>query len=253
MKLRTLIVDDQLMGREHLRRLLQDEPEVEIVGLCATGREAVEAIRKQLPDLVFLDVHMPELNGFEVLTQLDASRMPAIIFVTANDDFAVKAFDVHALDYLVKPCKPERLQKAVKRAKTQIERQQTGALQKRLAALLDDLQPKSKHAERLAVKSSGRVLFLKAEDINWVEAADNYVKLPVGTETHLIRDTMNALEGKLSPDRFLRISRSTIVNIERIKELQPLFHGEYAVILRDGTRLTLSRNYREKLSQLGLS
>ena len=241
------------MARELLRRMLKNEPDVEIVGLPASGLEAVEAINRLSPDLVFLDVRMPELDGFGVLAQIDPARMPVTIFVTANDDFALRAFDVHALDYLVKPCTADRLQRALARARVQIQRNQVGEIHRRLTALLEDLKARPKLAERLPVKTEGRIVFLRLNDIEWVEAADNYVKLHVGTETHMLRETMTGLETKLPQDRFLRISRSAMVNIEQIKELHPMFHGEYVLILRNGVRLTLTRGYRDKLERLGLS
>ena len=249
-KIRTLIVDDEPLARERVRRLLEQEPDLEIVGECGDGYEALQAIQKTLPDLVFLDIQMPELDGFGLLSRLDPARLPAIIFVTAFDQFALRAFEVHALDYLLKPFDRERLQAAVQRARQWIQRNQTGELDLRLSALLADLKGVSQTPDRLAVKSGGRVLLLRVEDIDWVEAADNYVNLHVGKESHLLRETMNALESRLAPERFLRISRSTTVNLDRIKELQPLFHGDYAVILLDGVRLTLSRGHREKLSLL---
>ena len=252
-KIRTLIVDDQLMARELLRRMLKAEGDIEIVGMPASGPEAVKAINSLAPDLVFLDVRMPELDGFGVLAQIDAARMPIIIFVTANDDFALRAFDVHALDYLVKPCTMDRFQTALRRARNQIHRKQAGEIQRRLTALLEDLKEQPKLAERLPVKSEGRIIFVRLADVDWVEAADNYVKLHVGNESHMLRDTMTSLETKLPSNRFLRISRSTMVNVEQIKELHPMFHGEYSVILRNGTRLTLTRGYRDKLELLGLS
>ena len=252
-KIRTLIVDDQLMARELLRRMLKAEGDIEIVGMPASGPEAVKAINSLAPDLVFLDVRMPELDGFGVLAQIDAARMPIIIFVTANDDFALRAFDVHALDYLVKPCTMDRFQTALRRARNQIHRKQAGEIQRRLTALLEDLKEQPKLAERLPVKSEGRIIFVRLTDVDWVEAADNYVKLHVGNESHMLRDTMTSLETKLPSNRFLRISRSTMVNVEQIKELHPMFHGEYSVILRNGARLTLTRGYRDKLELLGLS
>ena len=179
--------------------------------------------------------------------------MPLIIFVTANDDFALRAFDVHALDYLVKPCTLERLQQALRRARVQLRRNQTGEVQRRLTALLHDLKSQPKLADRLPVKSEGRIIFLGLSEIDWVEAADNYVKVHVGKQTHMLRQTMAVLETKLPGDRFLRISRSTIVNMEQIKELQPMFHGDYVVVLRNGERLPLTRNYRDELKRLGLT
>jgi two-component system LytT family response regulator len=252
-KIRTLIADDQLLARELLRRMLRDEPDIDIVAMPTSGRETVDAINLLAPDLVFLDVQMPELDGFAVLKKITLERMPVIVFVTANDDFARRAFDVHALDYLVKPCSLVRFQTTLQRAREQIERNQTGKMQEKLSALLEDLKPDPKQTERIAVKSGGRIVFLRLSEVDWVEAADNYVKLHVGNDSHLLRNTMNAFETRLPKESFLRISRSAIVNVEHIKELHPMFHGEYVVVLRNGTRLTLTRGYREKLQQLGLS
>ena len=249
-KIRTLIVDDKPLARARLAQLLGAEAEISLVGECANGLEAVDAIVKESPDLVFLDVQMPELDGFGVLAELGDARMPAVIFVTAYDQFALKAFEVHAVDYLLKPFDRERFQTALRRALDKIKQEQQGELSQRLSSLLADLRPESKSPDRLVVKSNGRVMFLKTEDLDWVEAADNYVSLHVGSETHLLRETMAAMEGRLPAEKFFRISRSTIVNVERIKELQPLFHGEYVVILRNGTKLTLSRTYRDRLNQL---
>jgi len=253
MNIRTLIVDDQLIAREMLRRLLKDESDIEIVGMSATGREAIEAIKQFSPDLVFLDVHMPDLDGFGVLAELPEGQAPVIIFVTANDDFALKAFDVHALDYVVKPIGEERLQRALKRARDLLRSRQSGDLNQRLSALLSDLKSSPRQTDRLAVKTGGRVIFLRLNEIDWIEAADNYVKLHTAGEAHLLRETMNALEERLPVDRFMRVSRSAMVNIEQIKELHPMFHGEYVIILRSGAKVTLTRTYRDKLQQLGLA
>ena len=252
MKIRTLLVDDQTTGLAVLRDMLAYEPDIEIVGTAASGRQAVESINQLAPDLVFPDVQMPVLDGFEVLAQIKLPRMPVIIFVTAHDDFALKAFEAHALDYLVKPCRLERLRSAVQRARQQIQSNQTGEIQQKLDGLLSDLMASAKYPERLAVKSNGRIVFLRLTDIDMVEAADNYVKLYVNNETHMLRETLTALEEKLPPDRFVRISRSTIVNVESVKELHPMFHGEYVVTLHNGIRATLTRGYREQLRQLGV-
>jgi two-component system LytT family response regulator len=252
-KTRTLIVDDEELARERLRTLLTEEPEIDLIGECSNGREAVETIRRESPDLVFLDVRMPELDGFGVLMALEGEKLPLVVFVTAHDRFALKAFEVHAVDYLLKPFDRERFQKALQRALERVKRHETSLLNEQLSALLADVKPTPKHADRLAIKAEGRVSFLKTDDIDWIEAADNYVSIHVGSESCLLRETMTSLEARLSPHKFLRISRSAIVQMDRIKELQPLFHGEYAVILRNGTRLTLSRGYREKLPQLGIS
>src|SRR5947207_1620628 len=212
MKTRCVIIDDEPVARERVPKLLKDQPEIEIAGECANGREAVAAIKKECPDLLFLDVQMPELDGFGVLEALQGEQLPAVVFVTAHDKFALKAFDVHAIDYLLKPFDRERFQTALRRALDHLKHRQTGELSQRLSALLAEVNPRQKHLERLAIKSSGRVIFLKIDDIDWIEAADNYVSLHVGAESHLHRETMSALSEQLLPAKFLRISRSTIVN-----------------------------------------
>jgi two-component system, LytTR family, response regulator len=253
MSIRTLIVDDEPLARERLRKLLESESDIEIVGECADGTEALALIQADPPDLIFLDIQMPELDGFGVVARLEADPLPAIIFVTAYDRFALKAFEVHALDYILKPFDRERFQKALARARQLVQQRQTGELSRHLSSLLTDLKSEKsepKYLDRLAIKTEGRVLFFRTDDIDWIEAADNYVSIHVGNEEHLHRETMSSLETKLPPTRFLRISRSTIVNLERIKEMQPMFHGDYVVILKNGTRLSLSRNYRDKLNHL---
>jgi two-component system, LytTR family, response regulator len=253
MKIRTLIVDDMLLARKRVRRYLSADPDIEIIGECTDGREAIDAIKQQSPDLVFLDVQMPEIGGFEVLAALDEDELPAVIFITAYDQFALKAFEVHALDYLLKPFDAERLRKAVDRARTQLKQRQPGGeqgLDQRINALLKDIKGEQKHIKRLAVKSSGRTIFLLTEEIDWIETAGNYLKLQAGKESFMIRERMSVLETKLDPDKFVRIHRSTLVNIDRIKELQPLFNGDQLVILRDGRQLTMSRTYRDKLLSL---
>lgn len=250
--IRTLIVDDEPLARERLRTLLQHESDVEVIGECADGRQAVSAITADAPDLVFLDIQMPVLDGFGVLQALDDRPLPAIVFVTAYDQYALRAFDVHALDYLLKPFTARRFQKALQRARDELVREegQSSPLEKRLMNLLDDLNGEKKHPKRLVVKASGRVYFLKIDEIDWIEAEGNYVRLHVGANSHLLRETMKGMEAALDPDRFIRIHRSTIVNTERIRELQPLFHGEYAVILQDGTRLVASRGPENRLRKM---
>ena len=247
MKIRTLIVDDEPLGRERIRTLLAGDPEIEVIGECPDGRQAITAIEQRNPDLVFLDVQMPEVNGFGVLEAICCERMPVIIFVTAYDRYAVQAFEVHALDYLLKSYDRERFSAAVQRAKEEIQRSRKGVLNERLAELLENLQTKKNRLTRLVIKSAGRIVFLRVEEIDWVEAADNYVRVHAGKESHLIRETLQSLEKRLDSGKFLRIHRSFLVNFDRIRELQPIFHGDYTVKLADGTELTLSRNYREKL------
>jgi two-component system LytT family response regulator len=252
MKVRTLIVDDESLARERLRQLLQDEPEIELIGECADGTEAVEAIQKQSPDLIFLDIQMPELDGFGVLQAMTCTPAPVVVFVTAHDKFALRAFEVHAADYLLKPFDRERFKKALARAMDRVKHRE-GAAQQAQAAVLAELKPPSRPLERLAVKTSGKVIFVKLEDVNYIESAHNYVELHVDKQSHLLRETLNSIEARLPAEKFVRISRSVIVHIERVKELQPLFYGEYAVTLHNGTRLTLSRRYRDKLERLGLT
>ncbi len=250
MKIKTLIVDDEPLARDRVKRFLRDVSDIRVIGECGNGVEAIEAIKEHKPDLVFLDIQMPEKNGFEVVKALDPKTMPSVIFVTAYDQYALQAFDVHALDYLLKPFNRERLQRAVAHARDQIEHKSLGNIDERLASLIADIRGEKKYLERLVVKSVGRVFFLKTDEIDWIEAAGNYVKLHTGKESHMIRETMNGLEAKLNPEKFLRIHRSTVVHIDRIKELHPMFSGDYAVILRNGTELALSRNYRERFLEL---
>ncbi len=226
---------------------LAEEPWIEVVAECADARSTIAAIEKLRPELVFLDIQMPGGSGFDVIDAVGAAQMPFVIFVTAFDRYALRAFDVHALDYLLKPFDRDRFRDALARARDRIERRSNGDLERRLLALVSDLKPDPQHLERFVIKSGGRVFFLRAEDIEWIEAAGNYVKLHVGAETHVFRETMNALEAQLNPGTFFRIHRSHIVNIERVRELQPWFNGEYVVFLTSGARLTLSRGYREKL------
>jgi two-component system, LytTR family, response regulator len=248
-KIQVLIADDEPLARERLRTLLTGEDWLDIVAECQNGQEAAESILKLQPDLVFLDIQMPGATGFDVIEAVGPDKMPLVVFVTAFDKYALKAFDVHALDYLLKPFDRERFHQALERARQQIDRRSTGDLERRLLELVQDLKGPPHRLERFVIKSGGRVFFVRADEIDWIEAAGNYVKLHVANEAHLFRETMNALEAQLDPDTFFRIHRSHIVNIERVKELQPWFNGEYVVFLKNGTRLTLSRGYREKLQE----
>jgi two-component system LytT family response regulator len=248
-KIKTLIADDEPLARERLAGLLAHEPDMEVVAQARDGEEAIAAIQDHSPDLAFLDVQMPHMSGFDVIEAIGPDRMPLVVFVTAYDQHALKAFQVRALDYLLKPFDRERFADALQRARKQIERDETGDLGRRLMALVKDLRKDQPRSDRLVVKSGGRLFFLRTDEIDWIEAAGNYVRLHVGTSSHLLRETMNAIEGRLDPEKFFRIHRSRIVNMERIQELQPWLNGEYAVLLRTGTRLTLSRGYREKLQE----
>jgi two-component system, LytTR family, response regulator len=247
--IRAIIVEDEPLGRERIRSLLNGDREIEIIKECANGREAVAAIAELQPDLIFLDVQMPEMNGFEVLESIAAEEMPAVIFVTAYDQYAVKAFEFHALDYLLKSFDPERFAAAVRRAKLQIASGRAEKLDDRIAALIQELQARKPRPERLIIRSGGRIVFLRVADIDWISAADNYVCLHTGQESHLLRETMSNIEARLDPDKFIRLHRSTIVNLDRVARLEPLFHGDYSVLLTDGTELVMSRTYREKLER----
>lgn len=247
--IRVLVVDDEPLARTMLREMLRSDPQVAIVGESSNGREAVEAIRSQAPDLVFLDVQMPELGGFEVLETLGKVPIPHVIFVTAYDQYAVRAFEVHALDYLLKPFDRERFDVCWQRARAQIMRERNGGVDQRILLLLEELKAGSRYLERLVIKSGGRIYFLETNEIDWIEAEGNYVSVHSGKKSHLLRETISSLESQLDPRKFVRIHRSSIVRIDRIQELQPWFHGEYRVILQNGTQLTLSRNYRDKLQE----
>lgn len=245
--LRTVIADDEPLARERMRSLLGAEQDIEVVAETGDGLATVDAILTHRPDLVFLDIHMPKLDGFGVIEAVGPEQMPTVVFVTAYDKHALRAFEVQALDYLLKPFDDDRFQAALARVRELIEGGQRD-VERRLLALVRDLNRPSR-PERLVVKSGGRLFFLRIDEIDWVEAAGNYVKLHVGTDAHLMRETMTSIEQRLNPEMFFRIHRSHIVNLERIKELQPWFNGEYVVMLQNGTRLTLSRGYRDKLQE----
>ena len=246
--MRVLIADDEPLARERVRGLLAREPDIAIVAEACNGLEAVEAIRRTTPDVVFLDVQMPELDGFGVIERIGVQDFPVVIFATAYDEFALRAFEVAALDYLLKPFDPDRFHQAVERARAQGGRKD--ALKTELLGLLESLPTHRRYLERIVLKSGGRISFLQTEDVDCIEAEGNYVRLCAGSDEHLLRMTLSALEERLDPSRFARIHRSTIVNLTRVRELQSSFHGEYAVILRSGKHLTLSRGYRDKLDDL---
>src|SRR5215813_152 len=253
-KIRTVIVDDEPPARRNLRALLKGVADVEIIKECGNGRDAVNSLRALEPDLVFLDIQMPEIDGFQVLEQMSGQPLPVIIFVTAYDQYALKAFEVSAIDYLLKPFDDARFQKALSQARKQIEQQDAGELGRKLLTLLGTREvkadtPPPRYLTRLMVKTAGRVIFIRAEEIDWIEAYDNYVRLHVGGKAHLLRQKMNELEAALNPEQFARIHRSTIVNLDRVKELRPHFNGEHLVILQDGAELKLSRSRREWLEQ----
>ncbi|HEV8483020.1 MAG TPA: LytTR family DNA-binding domain-containing protein [Blastocatellia bacterium] len=249
-RVRALIVDDEPLARRRVRRLLASDPDVEIVGDCSNGREAIAAIDARSADLVFLDAQMPEVDGFQVLEALNGARVPLIIFVTAYDRYAIKAFEVNALDYLVKPFDRRRFQAAVGRAKDRLRLETGGEIERRALAVLNQLEAKSHYVDRLVIKAGGRVHFVTASAVDWIEAEGKYVRLHIGKESHLLREGIGSIEARLDPKQFLRIHRSTVVNLDRIKQLDPWFNGEYRVLLRDGTLLMLSRGFKRKLTDV---
>ena len=250
MTLRLLMADDEPVALRRMRRLLRPAGDIEIVGECGDGASAVEAIRELKPDIVLLDVQMPELDGFGVVQALGAETLPAIIFVTAYDRYALRAFDVHALDYVLKPVDQERLLLALDRARTRITTHRHQTMDARMVALLEDLTVQRRYLMRVPVRSERGVRVVDLADVDLISAADNYVTLHVSGRGYLLRDTMIRLERQLDPTRFVRIHRSTIVQVDRIRELLPAFHGDYTVVLKDGTKLTLSRGYRPRVEEV---
>ncbi len=248
--IRALIVDDEPLAREGIRMRLTSQPDVDVVGECRNGREAVAAILRDAPDLVYLDVRMPRMDGFAVIEAVGVDRMPHVIFVTAYDEHALHAFEVNALDYLLKPVDGERFAAALDRARDRIAARNLTSVTAQLQQMIESLRGERTYLDRLFVKTSGRILSIDVEDVDWIEAADNYVQVHVGRSSHLLLATMNSLEARLDPRRFMRIHRSTIVNLARVKELQPMFHGEYRVVLRDNTQLTSGRRYGKSLQRL---
>jgi two-component system LytT family response regulator len=243
-RLRVLIVDDEPLARERLRAWLLDEPSAEIVGECGSGTEALAVLRNTPLDLVFLDVEMPGCNGLQVLNELPAEGRPAVVFVTAHERFALDAFEVQAVDYLLKPFDRERFQTALRRVEEHLRARRSGQLEEKLESLLADAAAPSKTPERLTVKADGRLVFLKPSDIVWVEAADNYIILHLVEGRLMLRETLAALEKRLGTTSFARVSRSALVHLDQIKELQPTFHGDFVVVLRNGTKVPLSRSLR---------
>jgi two-component system LytT family response regulator len=245
MTLRVAIVDDEPPARARLRRLLKAQGDVEIVAECGDGAAAVDAIESLQPDLVFLDVQMPELDGFEVLGALEVARLPAVIFVTAFDKYALRAFEVHALDYVVKPVEPERFARALAHARQRITEHRSTS--DGVSNLIRQLGRERPHLARIPVRSEGRVKVIDVVDVDWLSAADNYVTLHVGRHEYLVRDTLSALEARLAANDFVRVHRSTIVRLDRIAELVPDLHGDYRIRLKNGAVVPMSRTYRARL------
>lgn len=254
MKMRVLIVDDEEFARRGIRTRLQKLDDIEIVAECKNGREAIESIRRTSPDLIFLDVQMPGKNGFDVVESIGPDALPHVIFLTAHDKYATRAFDVRALDYLLKPIDDERFHVALSRARESLARARDYQLGERLTALMQDLRsttrPGAAANSRIMVRSGGRVMFVKIAEIDWVEAAGDYVSIHSGKKSWLLRETISSIEKRLAPYGFARIHRSSIVKVERIAEMRALDNAEYLIILHDGTQLKLSRNYRQALQPI---
>ncbi len=256
-KIRTIIIDDEPLAREGIRMLLTSDSHFEIVGECTNGKEAITAIKKNKPDLIFLDVQMPEINGLGVLRALPANQLPLVVFVTAFDKFAIDAFDAHALDYVLKPVNPVRFAKTLARIRKRFSEQEVSQISQKLVDLLHSGKRDSigatadtAYLNRFSIKTGDTIHFVDVVDVDWLEAEDYYVKLHVAKHSHLIRETLSNLEKQLDPAAFIRIHRSTIVNASRIKELKQHFRGEYFVILKDGTKLKLSRSYRNSVARI---
>ena len=250
MPFKILIVDDEPLAREGLRMLLSEDPDVCAISEAKNGREAVATIRGAAPDLVFLDVQMPEMDGFSVIREIGPEHMPAVVFVTAHDAYAIQAFEINAIDYLLKPVTGKRFSEAMRRAKLRLDSQPAVDTNRQILSLLETLASPRRHISRLAVRSAGKTAFVDVEDIDWIKAAENYVELHTGSKTHLLHVALNTLEKSLDSEMFLRIHRGLIVNVRRIKELAPAFHGEYVITLHNGAQLQSGRMYHEKLKTL---
>jgi two-component system, LytTR family, response regulator len=248
--IRAMIVDDEPLARRRIRSLLVEAEDVEVIAECTNGRDAIRALEESPPDLLFLDIQMPELDGFDVLQAIGVGHVPVVIFVTAYDQFALRAFESHALDYLLKPFDDERFEAALQRARERIRQQQRGELDRRLEAMLEEVRRDRGYMQRLVVPRGHRSAFIRTEEIDWIEAERNYIRLHVGGRAHLLRQNRSRIESALDPAKFCRIHRSTIVNIDRIQAVESLARGEYLVVLHDGTKLTSGRSYRSNLHHL---
>ena len=250
MTVRFLIAENKIAARKTLKQMLRRETDFELTGEAASGAETVALIEKQKPDLIFLQIQMPDFDGFEALRKIKVEPLPIVIFTADTKHFAAEAFEVGAIDYLAVPFDQNRLQTALQKAREQMKIRQNNFLEKHLQSILEKLAGEKDFSEKILLKTPNGVTFINTNEIEWVEAAGNYVKLHVREAGHLLRETMNHIESKLNPDKFLRIHRSSLVNIDCIKELQPLFNGDYIVILKDDTKLNLSRNYHDRLQRL---
>ncbi len=248
--LTAIIVDDESLSREKIHNLLDSDEEIEVVGECSNGIQALEQIHTKQPDIVFLDIQMPDLDGFGVVENIKGSRIPHIIFITAFDDYAIRAFEVNAIDYLLKPFDKVRFTEALERAKRINHSEKIEEINAQLQDLLEALKSQSPHLKRLVIKTSGRIYFIKTEQIDWIESAGNYAVVHCGKEKHLYRETLKSLSEQLDPGQFIRVHRSKIVNMDCVQEIQPWAHGDQLLILADGTELVMSRHYKENLEKL---
>ncbi len=248
--IRALIVDDEPLPRERIRSLLESHGEIEVVGECEDGEEAVTAIEAESPDLVFLDIQMPELDGFEVVSALRSEQLPAIIFVTAYDEYAIKAFEVDAIDYLLKPVSPERFEQALERATSRLATHATPESNSKLFDFLDRVRAERGFVKRFVVRKGSKLSFVRIADVDWIDVTSNYIRLHVAGTRHLVRQTLKSVEGQLDPDVFIRVHRSIIINVDRVESVEPHLHGEYEVTMQDGTRFTTSRSYSSRLRAL---
>jgi two-component system LytT family response regulator len=249
MKLTATIVDDEPLARERIRTLLEAEGDIEILAECGSGPDALEALGVRRPDLLFLDVQMPEMDGFEVLRAL-GTPLPLVIFVTAFDEHAVKAFEAQALDYVLKPFKVVRFKAALARAREQLARRQPDDATRRLLAMLEQQGARPEYLSRIVVRDRNKVRFIKTADIDWIEASGNYVVLHAGKENHVVRETLGAFETQLSPKEFVRVSRSAIVNLDRVEHIEPTFNNEHVIVLSSGAKLAMTRGLRELQDKL---
>jgi two-component system LytT family response regulator len=266
MKVRALIIDDEQHAREGIRIRLEEYPAVEIIGECSSGAEAVASVNDLHPDLVFLDIQMPEMNGFEVLNAVEVDPVPMVVFVTAYDKYAIKAFEVHALDYLLKPIGEERFGETLKMVLSQLKHRNLATYALDLRRMVDDYlgfvetgrnsieagssETRAKYVDRIAIKSRGHVSMITVSEVDWIESAGDYVYIHSNSQKHIIRETMTSLEKRIDPGKFVRIHRSTIVNVDRIKSLKSNEHGDFEVHLQNGERLKLSRSYRSHFQEV---
>ena len=248
--IRALIVDDEPLPRERILTLLEPHEEIEVVGECEDGQQAVTAIESESPDLVFLDIQMPELDGFEVVSALQTAPLPAIIFVTAYDEYAIKAFEVDAIDYLLKPVSPERFEQALTRATSRLATAATPDSNSKLFDFLDRVRAERGFVKRFVVRKGAKLSFVRVAEVDWIDVTSNYIRLHVAGTKHLVRQTLKSVEGQLDPEVFIRVHRSIIINVDRVESVEPHLHGEYQVTMQDGTRLTTSRSFSSRLREL---